>query len=188
MDLSESVPSFLHFGRFLLRVWHAHQTSTCRKCNRPGHVDKNCPNVICFNCEDLGHVSRDCTDAIHCSICRDTGHTAIDCKFSWYRRPLDVHDDVDDQDKQDAAHAPSTASSHTAAGDNQAPAPTVRGTPMDDDSAVQEESAAAPVLLLVLSMMLPLMIKMHLLLLFLQGGVMLSSYNHFRFYFSQRMD
>ena len=136
------MPSFLRFGRFLLRVWHANQTSTCRKCNRPGHVVKNCPNVICFNCEGLGHTSHDCKGPVHCSICRDTDHMAIDCKFSWHRRPAHAHDDVDDQDSQDAARAP-PAASHIAAGDTQALASTARVTPMDDDSDVREESSAA---------------------------------------------
>ena len=85
--LSTSVPSFLRFGRFLVRVKHPNQVPTCRKCNFAGHVVKECPYQICFNCENIGHVSRDCLEEDHCSICRKTGHYAIDCEYSWNRRP-----------------------------------------------------------------------------------------------------
>ena len=113
MKLNQSIPSFLRFGRFLVRVWHPGQTSTCRKCNRPGHVARDCENVICFNCEDLGHVSRECPEPVVCSICRDTGHVANRCRLSWYVRPRDgptADDSVPDAPppSSDAATPPST--------------------------------------------------------------------------------
>lgn len=86
-ELNESIPLFLFFGRFLLRVKHADQVPTCRKCNRPGHVVKDCPNQVCFNCEELGHVSHDCLADIHCTICRETSHFPVDCRFSWKWHP-----------------------------------------------------------------------------------------------------
>ena len=96
MELSESIPSFLRFGRKLLRVKHEGQVPTCRKCHLPDHVAKVCPNVICFNCDQLGHTFSDCKEEIKCSICKEDGHYAIDCKLSWWRRPEKV--DTGDND------------------------------------------------------------------------------------------
>ena len=101
MELSESIPSFLRFGRKLLRVKHEGQVPTCRKCHLPDHVAKVCPNVICFNCDQLGHTFSDCKEEIKCSICKEDGHYAIDCKLSWWRRPEKV-----DTGDNDAAPAP----------------------------------------------------------------------------------
>ena len=95
MKLNQSIPSFLRFGRFLVRVWHPNQTSTCRKCNCAGHLAKECQNVLCFNCEELGHVTRDCLEPFVCAICREAGHLANCCRFSWRVRPRDDPSTVD---------------------------------------------------------------------------------------------
>ena len=50
MVLFKPVPSFLHFGRFLVHVCHQGQMPTCRKCNLPSHIAKDC-NTFCYNCE-----------------------------------------------------------------------------------------------------------------------------------------
>ena len=60
MEISKPVPSFLRFGRYLVRLKHKDQTPTRRKYNRPGHQAKTCPNILCFNCEELGHMSDSC--------------------------------------------------------------------------------------------------------------------------------
>ena len=96
MKLNESIPSFLRFGRKLLRVKHEGQTPTCRKCNRPGHLARSCPNEVCFNCDELGHQFRDCPEVTKCSICREDGHFAVDCRLSWWCRPPAAADDDDD--------------------------------------------------------------------------------------------
>ena len=49
MEISKPVPSFLRFGTYLARLKHKDQTPSCRKCNRPGHQAKTCPNIFCFN-------------------------------------------------------------------------------------------------------------------------------------------
>ena len=102
MELRQSIPSFLRFGRRLARVKHDGQVSTCRKCHLPDHVARVCPNVVCFNCDQLGHTYRDCTEPNKCSICKEDGHYAVDCPLSWWRRPTS-HRDEPAQDHPDAA-------------------------------------------------------------------------------------
>ena len=46
MEISKPVPSFLRFGRYLVRLKHKDQIPTCRKCNRPGHQARTCPNIL----------------------------------------------------------------------------------------------------------------------------------------------
>ena len=92
MVLTKSIPSFLRFGRFQVRVRYQGQTPTCRKCNLTDHIAKDCPNTFCFNCECIGHVYRDCLQGDFCSVCHDQGHRAIDCEHSWHRRPRSYHD------------------------------------------------------------------------------------------------
>ena len=128
-QLNESVPSFL---RFLLRVKHPNQVPTCRKCNRAGHVVKDCPNQICFNCEELSHVSRDCTDDIYCTICRAAGHFAVDCRFLWKRRPAR---NTADQDVPAAAPTDEPPSS---------PHPPPADTPSSDDVIPPSQSSQPP--------------------------------------------
>ena len=60
MEISKPVPSFLRFGRYLVRLKHKDQTPTCRKCNRPGHQARVCPNIFCFHCEELEHMTDSC--------------------------------------------------------------------------------------------------------------------------------
>lgn len=79
-----AIPSYLWFGKFLIRPSHNGQQQTCRKCNRFGHFANECPNTICFNCEELGHVAETCPNAELCCICKEPSHRAWFCHFSWY--------------------------------------------------------------------------------------------------------
>lgn len=85
MIIDRPVPSFLRFGRRLVRVFHEGQVASCRRCNYPGHVAKECREKICFNCEEHGHKVPDCVHPLWCSICKLLGHWAHDCKYSWIR-------------------------------------------------------------------------------------------------------
>ena len=60
MEISKPVPFFLRFGRYLARLRHKDQNPTCRKCNRPCHQARTCPNMFCFNCEEPGHMTDFC--------------------------------------------------------------------------------------------------------------------------------
>ena len=84
--IKEPLPSYLRFGKFLVRLSHDGQQHTCRRCNRAGHFASECQNVVCFNCDELGHQSRDCGENIRCCICKSEEHLARRCPFSWYNR------------------------------------------------------------------------------------------------------
>ena len=85
MVIDRPVPSFLRFGRRLVRIYYVGQEATCRRCNSPGHVAKECREKICFNCEEHGHEAPDCVQPLRCSICKLPGHWAHNCKYSWSR-------------------------------------------------------------------------------------------------------
>ena len=85
MVIDRPVPSFLRFGRRLVRIFHEGQDATCRRCNSPGHVAKECREKICFNCEEHGHEAPDCTQPLRCCIRKLPGHWAHNCKYSWFR-------------------------------------------------------------------------------------------------------
>ena len=85
MVIERPLPSFLRFGRRLVRPWHDGQVPTCRKCNHSGHVAKDCNEKICFNCEGHEHEAPDCTHALLCSICKKPNHWAQNCEYSWVR-------------------------------------------------------------------------------------------------------
>ena len=88
-------PSFLRFGRRLVRLKYNGQVPTCRRCNRVGHQAKECPNTVCFNCDELGHQAGSCPHAMRCSICKSENHVAVDCSF--WCRTVSVDAPLDDR-------------------------------------------------------------------------------------------
>ena len=87
MEIHTPIPSFLRFGKFLLRVQYDGQPKTCRRCNSQDHISRECNNIVCFNCEGTGHESKECPEKVRCCICRKEDHMAIDCSYSWSKRP-----------------------------------------------------------------------------------------------------
>ena len=83
--ITAPIPSYLRFGKFLVRLSHDGQDHTCRRCNRVGHFANDCTNTFCFNCEELGHMAGSCPNAELCCICKSHGHRARYCPFSWHR-------------------------------------------------------------------------------------------------------
>ena len=81
-----SIPSYLRFGKFLIRLSHDGQVHTCRRCNELGHFANEFKNKVCYNCEQTGHESKDCKEHILCSICKCPSHLARACKYSWSAR------------------------------------------------------------------------------------------------------
>lgn len=93
--LQKHIPSFMRFGKFLVRIKYPGQHSTCRKCHLYDHQAKDCPNIVCYNCDDIGHTCKNCPHSEKCLICRSTDHRAYHCPFSWRRRLPDFEDDSD---------------------------------------------------------------------------------------------
>ena len=59
------------------------QPKTCRRCNSPDHLAKDCKNTFCINYDSIGHVSKQCPSNVKCCICKEESHKAIDCQLSW---------------------------------------------------------------------------------------------------------
>lgn len=83
MHVDFPIPSFIRFGRRLVRTFHVGQQRTCRRCNQSGHQAKECRLKFCFNCEEVGHEAPDCTKNILCSICKEPSHLAKNCPCGW---------------------------------------------------------------------------------------------------------
>lgn len=80
-----AIPSYLCFGKFLLRLSHDGQVPTFRCCNRRGHQASACGNTICFDCDGLGHTTHDCVKPMYRCICKSGQHLAQSCSFSCHR-------------------------------------------------------------------------------------------------------
>lgn len=44
------------------RVIHDRQIQVCRKCIKPGHIFRECPEFKCFRCGESGHYARECAE------------------------------------------------------------------------------------------------------------------------------
>ncbi|XP_074629424.1 uncharacterized protein LOC141887019 [Acropora palmata] len=88
MVIHTPIPSYIRFGKYLVRVQYSNQPPTCRRCNSPDHMARDCNQEVCFNCDSTGHVARTCPDGVRCCICKELGHKALDCQLSWSFRPL----------------------------------------------------------------------------------------------------
>ena len=73
------IPSYLRFGKFLVRLSHDGQQHTLRKCNHRDHFANTCENTICFNCEELGHVCESCPHEELCCICKEPSRCIMGC-------------------------------------------------------------------------------------------------------------
>ena len=133
MCIDDAIPSFIRFGRRLVRVSYQGQDQTCRRCNQPGHQAKNCHTKFCFNCEHVGHEAPDCVEPILCSICKDPGHLARHCPCGWIspRVPVEKH--------PDAPPAPQAAESNS----QPTQEPVQPASPLDLSSQSSESSSTS---------------------------------------------
>lgn len=77
----KAIPSYLCFGKFLLRLAHDGQVPTFCCCNRCGHQASACGNTVCFDCDGLGHTTHDCVKPMYRCICKSGQHLAQSCSF-----------------------------------------------------------------------------------------------------------
>ncbi|KAJ7353974.1 hypothetical protein OS493_030820 [Desmophyllum pertusum] len=64
MSLTKDVPSVARIAGFDCRVWYRRQPAFCTICKKFGHRGKGCPlNGLCRRCEKPGHVARECRNA-----------------------------------------------------------------------------------------------------------------------------
>ena len=99
VQLKTSVPCYLRFGKFQIRLYHDRQRKTCRRCGVEDHIARDCQNEVCFNCDERGHTARHCPEVMLCCVCKSPAHKAIDCPLSWFRRPATVDRGEDQRDK-----------------------------------------------------------------------------------------
>ena len=110
VQIKEPLPSYLRFGKFLVRLSHDGQQHTCRRCNRAGHFANECQNTVCFNCDELGHQSRECKEPVRCCICKSVEHRACRCPFSWYRPSTAATPSLDVSDPSSGGNVAAPAS------------------------------------------------------------------------------
>ncbi|KAM6301801.1 zinc finger CCHC domain-containing protein 7 [Podargus strigoides] len=108
-DLEAQISNYGSVRHSSMRYYTADKNVTCRNCNRPGHLSKNCPTPkkvppcclcaerghlqnscpsrFCLNCCLPGHYFRECLERAywnkHCNRCDMKGHYADDCPEIW---------------------------------------------------------------------------------------------------------
>ncbi|XP_040434276.1 zinc finger CCHC domain-containing protein 7-like isoform X1 [Falco naumanni] len=108
-DLEAQISNYGSLRHSSMRYYRANKNVTCRNCDRPGHLSKNCPTPkkvppcclcaerghlqnscparFCLNCCLPGHFFRECLERAywnkHCSRCDMKGHYADACPEIW---------------------------------------------------------------------------------------------------------
>ncbi|NXB35167.1 ZCHC7 protein, partial [Eulacestoma nigropectus] len=108
-DLEARISNYAGMRHSSTRYYTADKNVTCRNCNRPGHLSKNCPTPkkvppcclcagrdhlqhscparFCLNCCLPGHYFRECLERAywnkHCNRCDMKGHYADACPEIW---------------------------------------------------------------------------------------------------------
>ena len=64
MTLTKDVPPVVRVAGFDCRVWYRRQPAYCTICKKSGHRGKGCPlDGLCRRCERPGHVAKECRNA-----------------------------------------------------------------------------------------------------------------------------
>ncbi|XP_068031725.1 zinc finger CCHC domain-containing protein 7 isoform X2 [Anomalospiza imberbis] len=108
-DLEAQISNYGGVRHSSMRYYRADKSVTCRNCNRPGHLSKNCPTPrkappcclcagrdhlqhscparFCLNCCLPGHYFKECLERAywnkHCNRCDMKGHYADACPEIW---------------------------------------------------------------------------------------------------------
>lgn len=79
MTIRKPVPSYLSVQGYQVYAFHRGQVKTCKICHRPGHLQKNCPEIRCFLCRSFGHTAKECDERLMCNYCHVSGHYEERC-------------------------------------------------------------------------------------------------------------
>ncbi|NXR82802.1 ZCHC7 protein, partial [Pycnonotus jocosus] len=108
-DLEAQISNYAGVRHSSMRYYTADKKVTCRNCDRPGHLSKNCPTPkkvppcclcagrdhlqhscparFCLNCCLPGHYFKECLERAywnkHCNRCDMKGHYADACPEIW---------------------------------------------------------------------------------------------------------
>ena len=105
MVISNPIPSYVHIGPYCLMVNHDNQPQTCRKCDRPDHLARECAAVRCFNCGERGHTNAACPAGRKCHGCGSPDHHLVQCSASWVPEPSEESDsDTEGSQAEEDAH------------------------------------------------------------------------------------
>ena len=78
MHVAREIPRRFKVGPFVVTSYYRGQVKACNHCNDPGHLMKDCPELVCHNCKEIGHFARVCPMR-KCSLCAGFGHFARQC-------------------------------------------------------------------------------------------------------------
>ena len=98
MRVDSPIPSYIRVGTMVISTKYTGQSKTCRKCDSPDHLARNCFVTRCNNCDQLDHKAFECKEALRCAICTDTDHLANVCPYNWVR---DRQEEIESDDENE---------------------------------------------------------------------------------------